>query len=131
MRAYGPDPAIEPYSAPPWERTVAVRHPRRLPVIHIVLFAATFITTSLNGAFEAGANPLVDPASIRAGFPFSVTLLSILLFHEFGHYTLAAVHGVRATLSYFIPAPPVRIGTFGAFIRMKSPPPNRRALFDV
>src|SRR2546426_8489729 len=107
MRAFGSDPAIEPYAAPPWQPTVAVRRPRRIPVVHIVLFVATFITTSLNGALEAGANPLVDPASIRAGFPFSVTLLSILLFHEFGHYILSAVHGVRATLPYFIPAPPL------------------------
>jgi membrane-associated protease RseP (regulator of RpoE activity) len=131
MRAYGPDPAIEPYSAASWEPTLAVRRRRRIPVIHIVLFVATFLTTSLNGAFEAGVDPLVDPASIRAGFPFSVALLSILLFHEFGHYILAAVHGVRATLPYFIPAPPMLIGTFGAFIRMKSLPPNRRALFDI
>jgi len=74
---------------------------------------------------------LGDPASIRAGFPFSVTLMSILLVHELGHYFLSKVHRVRATLPYFIPAPPILIGTFGAFIRMKSPPSTRRALFDV
>jgi len=110
---------------------VVVRRQRRVPLIHIVLFVCTFITTSMAGAFQVGADPLSDPASIRAGFPFAVTLLSILLVHELGHYTLAAIHHVRATLPYFIPAPPVLIGTFGAFIRMKSPPPNRRALFDV
>src|SRR5262249_53454107 len=126
-----PAPALHPCGWPPWQPAGAVRRQRRIPLIHIVLFVATFTTTSLNGAFEAGVNPLVDPASIRAGFPFSVTLLSILLFHEFGHYFVSAIHGVRATLPYFIPAPPVLIGTFGAFIRMKSPPPNRRALFDV
>lgn len=132
MRGFGPDPTIDTYSAaPPWERTVVTRRARRVPVIHIVLFVATFITTAMNGALQVGANPFADPTSIRAGFPFAVTLLSILLFHELGHYTLSLVHGVRATLPYFIPAPPVLIGTFGAFIRMKSPPPNRRALFDV
>jgi len=131
MRSFGPDPAIDVYTAPPWERPVAASRPRRIPLIHIVLFVMTFITTSMAGAFEAGANPLRDFASIRAGFPFSVTLLSILLIHELGHYTLSLWHGVRATLPYFIPGPPVLIGTFGAFIRMKSPPPTRRALFDV
>jgi membrane-associated protease RseP (regulator of RpoE activity) len=57
--------------------------------------------------------------------------MAILLFHELGHYFFARHHGVRASLPYFIPAPPVLVGTFGAFIRMKSPPQTRRALFDV
>lgn len=131
MRTVGPEPVVDTYSARPWEQPVVVRRQRRIPLIHIVLFVCTFITTAMAGAFQVGANPLADPSSIRAGFPFAVTLLSILLVHELGHYTLAAIHHVRATLPYFIPAPPILIGTFGAFIRMKSPPPNRRALFDV
>lgn len=130
MRPF-PDPVVEPYSVPSWEQPVSVRRERRVPLIHIVLFVLTFITTSMAGAFQVGADPLSDPSSIRAGFPFAVTLLSILLIHELGHYTLSKVHGVRATLPYFLPAPPIFIGTFGAFIRMKSPPPSRRALFDV
>src|SRR5262249_33460319 len=33
---------------------------------------------------------------------------------------------------FFIPQPPLLLpGTFGAFIRMKSPVPSRRALFDI
>lgn len=131
MRTVGTEPVVDAYSVRPWERPVVVRRQRRVPLIHIVLFVCTFITTAMAGAFQVGADPLSDPLSIRAGFPFAVTLLSILLIHELGHYTLALVHNVRATLPYFIPAPPVFIGTFGAFIRMKSPPPNRRALFDV
>jgi membrane-associated protease RseP (regulator of RpoE activity) len=130
MRPFS-EPAIDAYQASPWERPIATSRPRRIPLIHLVLFALTFITTSMAGAFEAGANPLADFTSIRAGFPFSVTLLSILLVHELGHYFLSLAHGVRASLPYFIPGPPFLIGTFGAFIRMKSPPPTRRALFDV
>jgi membrane-associated protease RseP (regulator of RpoE activity) len=135
MRGFGSDPQIDPYSLPPpvrsWEEPVPARRARRVPVIHVVLFVLTFITTATAGALQLGADPFTDPASIRAGFPFAVTLLSILLVHELGHYFLSRVHGVRATLPYFIPAPPILIGTFGAFIRMKSPPPSRRALFDV
>jgi membrane-associated protease RseP (regulator of RpoE activity) len=102
-----------------------------LPLIHIVLFASTFVTTAMAGAFQVGADPISDPSSIRAGFPFAIALMTILLGHELGHYFLSRFHGVRATLPYFIPAPPILIGTFGAFIRMKSPPRSRRALFDV
>jgi membrane-associated protease RseP (regulator of RpoE activity) len=130
MRPFS-EPAIDTYQVSPWDRPVTASRRRRIPLIHLVLFVMTFITTSMAGAFEAGANPLADFGSIRAGFPFSVTLLSILLVHELGHYFLSVVHGVRATLPYFIPGPPFLIGTFGAFIRMKSPPPTRRALFDV
>ena len=39
---------------------------------------------------------------------------------------------MNATLPYFIPAPPIFLaGTFGAFIKIKSPIPSRRALFDI
>jgi membrane-associated protease RseP (regulator of RpoE activity) len=132
MRVTGPEPSTSPaYPVRPWQPATKAVPARRGPLIHVLLFAATFVTTSMAGAFEAGANPLADIASIRAGFPFAVTLLSILLVHELGHYTLAKHHGVRASLPYFIPAPPILIGTFGAFIRMQSPPPTRRALFDV
>jgi len=135
MSGLGSDRILDTFtvtsSAPPWEPVVVEQRPRRIPVVHILLFVLTFITTAMAGAFQLGADPLRDFGSIRAGFPFAVTLLSILLIHELGHYTLSKVHGVRATLPYFIPAPPIFIGTFGAFIRMKSPPPSRRALFDV
>ncbi|MCK6556687.1 site-2 protease family protein [Candidatus Binatia bacterium] len=111
---------------------VASRRPAtRGPAVNVVLFLLTLLTTSLAGAFQTGADPLEDPAQIVAGLPFALTLLSILAIHELGHYGLSKIHGVRASLPYFIPAPPILIGTFGAFIRMQAPPPNRRALFDV
>jgi membrane-associated protease RseP (regulator of RpoE activity) len=89
------------------------------------------VTTATAGAFQQGANPFIDPASIIIGLPFACTLMSILLFHEMGHYLVARTHGVRASLPYFIPGPPFFIGTFGAFIRMRVPPANRQVLFDV
>src|SRR5262249_17528266 len=65
-----------------------------------------------------------------AGLPYSVTLLLILGAHELGHYFAARAHHMRVTLPYFIPVP-FGLGTFGAFIQLKSPAENRRALFDV
>src|SRR5262245_6889787 len=112
-------------------RPLAVPTKQKLPLLHIVLFLATLVTTSMAGAFQQGANPLANPAALLDGLPFSATLMSILLFHEMGHYLLARVHGVWASLPYFIPGPPLFVGTFGAFIRMKTTPANRRALFDV
>jgi membrane-associated protease RseP (regulator of RpoE activity) len=57
-------------------------------------------------------------------------LLLILGAHELGHYFTAKAHGIRVTPPFFIPVP-FALGTFGAFIKIKSFTPNRRALFDV
>ena len=73
MRTVNPEPIVNAYPARPWERPAVVRRQRRVPLIHIVLFVCTFITTAMAGAFQVGANPFADPASIRAGFPFAVT----------------------------------------------------------
>ena len=75
---------------------------------------------------------LANPSLLKSGLTFSTALLTILLAHEMGHYLACRYYGVRATLPFFIPAPPLFLaGTFGAFIKMKSPIPSRRALFDI
>lgn len=75
---------------------------------------------------------LFHPHILVAAVSFSITLLAILTAHEMGHYLACRYYGVHATLPFFIPAPPLFLaGTFGAFIKMKSPIPSRRALFDI
>ena len=75
---------------------------------------------------------ILHPALLVQGAVFSVSLLAILLSHEMGHYLACRYYGVAATLPYFIPAPPLFLaGTFGAFIKIRSPIPTRRALFDI
>ncbi len=98
--------------------------------VNVLLFLATLATTVFVGAINRGADPLANPWSMAQGLPFATTLLAILGVHEFGHYFTARRYGITVTLPYFIPAP-IGLGTFGAFIRMKSPATDRRALFDV
>jgi len=75
---------------------------------------------------------IAHPQILFEGLRFSLALLTILLAHEMGHYLACRYYGVSATLPFFIPAPPLFLaGTFGAFIKMKSPIPSRRALFDI
>lgn len=69
------------------------------------------------------------PAELLAGLPFSLTLLVILMAHELGHYLTALRYGVNASLPYFLPSP--FLGTFGAFIHLRSPICSKRALFDI
>lgn len=89
--------------------------PARQLLLHLFLLIATLITTFLAG-----------------GLAFGITLILILGAHEMGHYLMTRRWGVSATLPYFIPAPPPFIaGTFGAFIKMRSPIPNRRVLLEI
>jgi membrane-associated protease RseP (regulator of RpoE activity) len=71
-----------------------------------------------------------QPSYLLPGLPFSLTLLTILLAHEFGHFLTARYYLVDATLPFFIPAPTL-IGTLGAFIRIRSPILSKRVLFDI
>ncbi|HJW28963.1 MAG TPA: site-2 protease family protein [Saprospiraceae bacterium] len=72
------------------------------------------------------------PILIISGITFSVSLLAILFSHEMGHYLTCRYYGVNATLPFFIPAPPFFLaGTFGAFIKIRTAIPTRRALFDI
>ena len=72
------------------------------------------------------------PSLILEGATFSASLLAILLSHEMGHYLACRYYKVNATPPYFIPAPPMFLaGTFGAFIKIRSAIPTRRALFDI
>jgi len=71
-----------------------------------------------------------NPASLLAGLPFAATLLTILLAHELGHFFACRRHHIHSTYPFFIPFPSL-IGTFGAFILIRSPIRTTRALFDV
>ena len=109
----------------------APKPPRRL--LHLGLLLATVVTTVIAGALQQGVNPLETPELLYKGIPFSFTLLLILGAHEMGHYLVSRQHHLDVSLPYFIPAPPIPfiIGTFGAFIRIRSPIRDKRALLDV
>ena len=76
---------------------------------------------------------LTDPALLKDGLSFSLSLIFILLSHEMGHYVACRIYGVDATLPFFIPTPPMigPAGTLGAVIKIKSPMPSRKAVFDI
>lgn len=104
------------------------------PGLALLLLVATLVTTTLAGVRLAGGveyNTVVsNPAVLLKGLPYALGLLTILGIHELGHYLTARFYKIRSTLPYFIPMP-FFLGTFGAFIQMRSPIPNRKALFDV
>ncbi|WP_353929974.1 site-2 protease family protein [Okeanomitos corallinicola TIOX110] len=99
----------------------------------LVLLLLTLVTTSFIGAQIAGVEVKQlksDLTLIFQGLPYALGLITILGIHELGHYSMARFHRIKSTLPFFIPVP-IFLGTFGAFIQMRSPIPNRKALFDV
>jgi membrane-associated protease RseP (regulator of RpoE activity) len=92
-----------------------------LPLMYANLIGSTL------GALVSNPSLLID------GLSFSVPLLFILISHEMGHYVMCRRYGVVSTLPFFLPVPPLigPAGTFGAFIKIKSPLPSRKAVFDI
>jgi len=124
----------------------AVAPTRQRYALHASLFLLTVLTTLFWGSYwmllheTRGAAPgpiayflqiLGNPALLYKGIGYSFTIMLILLCHEMGHYLACCYYGINATLPFFLPAPIVGTGTFGAFIRIRSPFPNRKSLFDV
>ncbi len=111
--------------------------------INVALFAATALATLLTGATSELAQTgmtleammtamLLHPALLLAGLPFSLTLMSILLAHEMGHYIVGRQYNAPMSLPYFVPLPILSpFGTMGAVIVQRAPFEERRSLFDI
>lgn len=118
--------------------------------LHALLLLGTLFSTTLAGAALAGRDPLglaerpvlglpiplpsgLDTSQLAPGLLFALPMLGVLLAHELGHYVAARRHGLDVSPPFFIPAPHLLslIGTFGAFIRLRSPMLHRRMLMDV
>jgi len=103
------------------------------PGLALILLIATLFSTTFVGLKIGGFNITQlesDFTLFFQGLPYALGLMTILGTHELGHYLTARFYKIRATLPYFIPIP-FFLGTFGAFIKMQSPIPHRKALFDV
>jgi len=116
-----------------------IRRPRvgpRRPWINVVLLAATVATTVFAGSMiwitYVGRLVLTPSDVLNGALYFALPLLAILGVHETAHYLVARRRHLDASLPYFIPIPPPYIlGTFGAFVSIRDPFPDRKTLFDV
>ncbi len=125
------------------------RPERRLYGRALLLFALTFLTattlspvmvlmsrTDVTTTLEPFLTPSVistvwrSPELLKMGLTFALSALFILFCHEMGHYVACRIYGIPCTPPFFLPVP-VNFGTFGAFIRIKSPIYSKRQLFDV
>jgi Zn-dependent protease len=118
---------------------VVRRPPRRPwgPWANLILLGLTIVTTVSAGAFlwlsYRGGSQLSAQDVLFGGLYFGLPLLAILGVHELAHFVMARRHHVEASLPYFLPVPPpfVLFGTFGAFISLREPIPDKKALLDI
>ena len=110
-------------------------------MVHALLFLAVLLLVTVTGAVIADVLP-ADPTAwtsgrllqaLPSGLSFSLPLLAILLCHELGHYLTARHYQLNVSPPFFIPGlpAPLGIGTFGAFIRLRTIVSDRRQLLDV
>ncbi len=108
------------------------------PRVNLIFFILTVLSVLFTGgimsmtSMPSGFLAIVW-AIISLGWPFTVSMLGILLAHEFGHYLAGRYHKTMVSLPYLLPLPyPISpFGTLGAFINMKEVPRNRRILMDI
>ena len=133
-----PNPHPQPRQRQPFDRPRNSELSTR-PILAFSLMFATLLTTTVGGAKIAGFNPDAissDPNLLLNGLPYALAIMAILGIHEMGHYLMARHYKLRVSLPYFIPVPYVQdmgyfLGTFGAFVQLRSLAPNRKSLFDV
>lgn len=127
----------------PWIPTERRTPQRPRYALHVGLLLLTFVTLAMTGGlfWEGGfaeiqsdvefLHPETVRRNITAGLTYACWVLLILGAHEMGHYLACRYYRIPATLPFFLPGPPLLIGSFGAVIRIRGPIPHRRALFDV
>lgn len=122
---------------------------RDRPWLNGLLFAVTFLSAAFVGlswssryiyperwsgwiSFKIEAWLFWDSRILLLSVLYAMVLMAILLAHEMGHYCACRRHGLDATLPFFMPVPTRSlIGTFGAFIKIRSPIERKKQLFDI
>ena len=106
------------------------------PWVNIVLYVLTVLSTLFVGAswsdqVPAGADEIWLLKHLWLGWPFALSLMTILTGHELGHYFAGRYYKVPVSLPYFLPMPVPPLGTMGAVIIMKGRSINRRQMLTV
>jgi Zn-dependent protease len=105
--------------------------------VNLAMLVVTFLTMLLAGVLNwtgyagtsGGVIFTVDDLFMGM-ITFALPLMAILGVHELAHFLVARRRGVAASLPFFIPSIPP-LGTFGAFISLRDPIPNKKTLLEI
>ncbi|MEL7084678.1 MAG: site-2 protease family protein [Cyanobacteria bacterium P01_A01_bin.3] len=129
-----PNPTAAAQEALEGDTDTEVDNDRERPNLALALLVASLFSAMSVGALASGditpETLFSPPTNLLVGLPYALALVLILGAHELGHYVAARRHNLNMSLPYFIPVP-FFLGTFGAFVRLKEPVPDRKSLFDV
>jgi Zn-dependent protease len=105
--------------------------------VNAIMLAVTFLTMLLAGVLDWSGYAGTDNGTlfsvdniIMGMLTFTLPLMAILGVHELAHYFTARRRKVAASLPFFIPMIPP-LGTFGAFISLRDPIPNKKTLMEI
>jgi membrane-associated protease RseP (regulator of RpoE activity) len=121
---------------PPSPRPVRARSPLRLQALLYILTAATTFAAGVVGwqpmlfGIDDTLGTEIGPHWQR-GLLYMAAVMAVLTAHEAGHFIAARIHGIPATLPFFMPVPVLLTGTLGAVIGMEGSRADRRQLFDI
>ncbi len=114
--------------------TPAPRINPRSVIVNQIMLLLTSVTTVYAGAVlwasYSGSELYTLGTFANGALFFAIPLMLILGVHELSHYLTSKRHGINASLPFFIPFIPP-LGTLGAFISIREPIPNRKALMDI
>lgn len=96
-----------------------------LTLLCLTLFPTTYFGAALS-RFKSGS-PI---ELLQAGLPYALSIITILGVRDLGRYLVARFYRIDTNIPYFIPLP-FPPGTYGCLVQMRSPIPNRKAIFDL
>ncbi|MEE3717091.1 site-2 protease family protein [Tumidithrix elongata RA019] len=97
-------------------------------LVGILVLANAYTALSLSGQI-AGVDLSQHPEQFFTAIPFSVGIILILVCRELAMRWMAKRYQVKMSWPFLLPSS--QLGSFGAFSRIQSPIPNRKALFDI
>lgn len=119
--------ALVPYSPPPKVTAFGWWCERTIGLISLIL---TLIATTYVGALLIHPRTTQLDQIIQTGLPYGLSIIASLAIRDFGRYLVAQYYQIESNFPYSIPLP-FFPGTFGSIVQLKSPIPNRKAVFDL